>query len=579
MKQVENGSPEQRRFDGRSPWLVFAIAALIVFGGIITLANNDRNYSALRQQETQGQAEVLAESVRAAVDFGDTATAQEAVNAFRVNKQVRWVGVFDGAGRNMAGYAREGSSLPATLVGLPSAGTDVRAVAPVDANGRRMGTVVLQVQREALTRRVSRYVILGSLILLAALVLVVLGLGQARLRRANGELETRAEALAAANVLLEEQMAVRAEAEAQLRQAQKMQALGQLTGGIAHDFNNLLTVIQGSADMLVRPGVADEKRVRYAQAIVQASSNAAALTSQLLSFARRQPLKRESFDVNELIGSMRDLLDRTLGERIAVRTELCPEECLIDADRNQLQSAILNIASNARDAMPDGGRLVISTRHQHQEPDGDMVAIVVSDTGEGMDAETQLRVFEPFFTTKGPGKGTGLGLSQVYGLATQSGGNVQVASAPGEGTAFTILLPSAVGYAALEAPKPAEHLSVKRARILIVEDNDQVGKFAETLLSEIGHEVRLTNSAEDALKLLQTDTFDLVFSDIVMPGMGGLALSKHLAEEYPDLPVVLATGYSEEIVNSGAGDRTVILKPYRLATLSQAIHEALPSTA
>jgi CheY-like chemotaxis protein len=205
-----------------------------------------------------------------------------------------------------------------------------------------------------------------------------------------------------------------------------------------------------------------------------------------------------------------------------------------------------------------------------------MVAISLRDTGAGMDLEVQQRVFEPFFTTKAAGKGTGLGLSQVYGFASQSGGDVRLDSAPGNGTTFTILLPSVGPMSEIvqEAAR-ADTTEGQLARILVVEDNEQVGAFAETLLTELGHKVVLASSGEQALEIISKHDFDLVFSDVVMPGMGGLALSQRLAELFPALPVILATGYSEEILRQGSGDRPVILKPYRLATLSDAIEKAL----
>ena len=244
---------------------------------------------------------------------------------------------------------------------LPGAGNAVTSAVPVTSRGERIGTVYLAADPEPLSRRLARYIVIGLLMLMAALVVVVLGIAQAALRRANRELEERADALADANAELKVQIGERAKAEDQLRQAHKMQALGQLTGGIAHDFNNLLTVIQGSADMLRRPGLAEDKRIRFAEAVVQASGRAAALTGQLLAFARRQPLQPEVIDVNELIRGMTDLLDRTLGERIEVTTELADDACTVEADRAQLESALLNIAVNARDAMPDGGTLTIRT--------------------------------------------------------------------------------------------------------------------------------------------------------------------------------------------------------------------------
>jgi CheY-like chemotaxis protein len=273
---------------------------------------------------------------------------------------------------------------------------------------------------------------------------------------------------------------------------------------------------------------------------------------------------------------MTDLLDRTMGERIKIETSLERSTPPVTVDRNQLQSAILNIASNARDAMPDGGTLTIRVSEIRSEGGERMATISVSDTGAGMDADTASRIFEPFFTTKKTGKGTGLGLSQVYGFATQSGGEVFVDSEPGEGTTVTLLLPcSEPGMAVVQPAEEPALPEQPRAEILVVEDNEDVGQFAETLLTELGHSVTLATSGEEALELTRTRDFDVVFSDVVMPGMGGLRLAERLAEEKPELPVVLATGYSQEIAQSGSGGRPVILKPYRLATLSQALVDAM----
>jgi nitrogen-specific signal transduction histidine kinase/CheY-like chemotaxis protein len=404
----------------------------------------------------------------------------------------------------------------------------------------------------------------------------VLGVAQNALRRANRELEERAEALVHANAELKVQVSERTKAEDQLRQAQKMQALGQLTGGIAHDFNNLLTVIQGSADMLRRPGIEDGKRVRFAEAIVQASSRAAALTGQLLAFARRQPLRPEIIDVNELIRDMTDLLDRTLGERIEVRTILLPEACSVEADRAQLESALLNVAVNARDAMAEGGLLTIRTAALDEAPGRRMIAVSISDSGTGMDADTLDRAFEPFFTTKATGKGTGLGLSQVYGFASQSGGDVRIESAPGAGTTVTLLLPCSGGHTVRRETESYAGIEQRSSgRILLVEDNEEVGEFAESLLGELGHKVLRVRSGEAALEAALDQPYDAVFTDVVMPGMSGLELADQLAELRPKLPVILTTGYSDEIATSGAGGRPVILKPYRLETLAAAIDEVL----
>ena len=574
-------SPRERVRSGwhSAPIAIFGVALLILLGGIAVIAQNESTYDRARIEQTQGLSDVLAASTAAAVDFDDPAAAQQAVDAFAVNNQVRMIAVYRHDGAAIAGYDRSGRPVPSSISALPDARANViRVTSPIVQAGQHIGTVYLDIDREAPARRISRYLVISVLFVLAALVVVALGLAQGQLRRVNRELAGRAEALTQANVLLEEQIEERAKAEEQLRQSQKMQALGQLTGGIAHDFNNQLTVIQGSADMLTRPGLAEEKRIRFAQAIVQSATNAASLTSQLLAFARRQPLKPERLDLNTLIRDMRDLLDRTMGERVRIVTDLSPVACRVEVDRAQLQSAVLNVASNARDAMAAGeGTLTIRTRDLGLDEDGKhFVALDISDSGGGMAPEVMDRIFEPFFTTKGTGQGTGLGLSQVYGFATQSGGEVKAVSEPGKGTTISLVLPCV--DAALSQPVEAAAAgsgAQPSATILVVEDNEDVGAFAETLLTELGHRVTRAATGEEALEIARKKRFDIVLSDVVMPGMGGIKLAEALAREQPQLPVVLATGYSQDIVEGGSGGRPVILKPYRLATLSEALAEAM----
>jgi signal transduction histidine kinase/CheY-like chemotaxis protein len=558
------------------PAAIFVVAVIILVAGFAIIFQNEATFRAARDRQAQVATQVLARSVAAPVDFGDAVASQQAVDAFRVNPQVRYVAVFDRQGKVLGAYDPSATRAQLGLDQLPPApGTSYRVSFPITSAGQKIGTAVYEVEREAVSRRLTRYVVLGALTVLAALVIVTLGLAQSALRRANRELSDRAEALSQSNELLAEQIEERTKAEEELRQSQKMQALGQLTGGIAHDFNNLLTVIQGSADILSRDEVADDRRKRFARAIVQAAENAAVLTSQLLAFARRQPLKPELVDLSQLVVGMADLLDRTMGERIRIRTDT-GGTCGVTVDRNQLQSAILNVASNARDAMPDGGTLKIAVSTVPSSSGERMAAVAISDTGSGMDAETASRIFEPFFTTKKTGQGTGLGLSQVYGFATQSGGDVLVDSTSGKGTTVTLLLPCSES-----TPLPPAEIEVgevpeqPRAEILVVEDNQEVGHFAETLLTELGHSVTLATTGEEALELTRERDFDIVFSDVVMPGMGGLRLAEQLAEEQPRLPVILATGYSQEIAQSGSGGRPVILKPYRLATLSRALVDAM----
>jgi len=565
------------RDPGYAPTLIILAVSVLLLAGLGVIVQNEAAYRDRQQQETRVQAEILAASVAAALDFEDAAATQEAVNAIRVNRQVRTIGIYGDSGRLVAGYGRDRSEPPAAMGDIaPSAGRALMSIVPVESGGNRIGTVLLVADPEPLSARLTRYFVMALLVAFAALVVAILGIAQHALRRANRELEERAGALSQANAELKVQIGERAKAEDQLRQAHKLQALGQLTGGIAHDFNNLLTVIQGSADMLRRPGLSDDRKARFADAVVQASSRAAALTGQLLAFARRQPLQPEVIDVSDLIRGMTDLLDRTLGERIVIRTELSAESCSVEADRAQLEAALLNIAVNGRDAMPDGGELVIRTSLEHDPERGFMVTLSIADSGVGMDDDTLGRAIEPFFTTKVTGKGTGLGLSQVYGFATQSGGDVRIDSRPGEGTIVTLRLPCSGSRAQAETvERPGALGSGRAGRILLVEDNDDVGEFAEILLDELGHEVSRVVSGPLALRMLRQRRFDAVLTDVVMPGMSGLELADEIGRLYPDLPVILTTGYSDEIASSGSGGRPVVLKPYRLETLASMLDQVL----
>jgi CheY-like chemotaxis protein len=316
--------------------------------------------------------------------------------------------------------------------------------------------------------------------------------------------------------------------------------------------------------------------MRFAGAIVQTAARAAALTSQLLAFARRQPLQPQVLDLNERIVEMTELLDRALGERVAIRTDLTPDLCPIEADPAQLESAILNIAVNARDAMPDGGTLTLATAFATL-PDGRQAAAVsVADSGTGIPAEVLDHIFEPFFTTKSVGRGTGLGLSQVYGFATQSGGDIRVESEVGRGTTVTLVLPcSEREETADEAPERRREGARRRAHVLVVDDNEEVGLLAQALIEELGHQVTRARSGLEALRLAAKTRFDAVFTDVVMPGMSGLDLAERLESALPGVPVVLTTGYSDELARLGTGGRPVLFKPYRMDSLTEIIDSAL----
>ena len=355
-----------------------------------------------------------------------------------------------------------------------------------------------------------------------------------------------------------------------LAQSQKLQALGELTGGIAHDFNNLMTVIAGSADFLLRrEELSAGKRKQYLQAIVETAGRATALTNQLLAFGRRQSIKPEVIDVNVRLDAFAEVLSRTLGSQIDVVLELAPSVGRVEVDSTQLEAAILNAAVNARDAMPGGGRLVIGTEHL-DEGDRQCVRIAITDTGLGMPQRVVERAFEPFFTTKEVGKGTGLGLSQIHGFAAQAGGRAEVHSEEGKGTTVSIILPGS-DKELPPAPGEREASTVPAGlAVLLVEDNEQVLEFAEDLLRDMGCAVISAADGDEALRLLQAEPVDLIFSDVVMPGMSGVELARKVRDVKAGVPVLLATGYSDEIVKSEA-EFSVVAKPYRAQDLSDAI--------
>ncbi|MET1110130.1 MAG: PAS domain S-box protein [Allosphingosinicella sp.] len=364
------------------------------------------------------------------------------------------------------------------------------------------------------------------------------------------------------------------EARAALFQSQKLQALGELTGGVAHDFNNLMTVIRGAAELLTRPGLTEAKRNRYLQAILDTADRAATLTSHLLAFGRRQALKPEVTDLNLRLDAFAEMLERTLGGQFEVRLNLASSLPPVEVDLAQLETALLNAAFNARDAMPEGGRLTLATRHLPGEGGGE-VMVEIADTGDGMSAEVLDRAFEPFFTTKPVGEGTGLGLSQIHGFAAQAGGRAEIKSAPGEGTAVRIVLPAtgkAFGLRAAVArvEKPPRGLSV-----LLVEDNEHVREFAHHLLDELGYKVVSAGSGEEALERLEKERVDLLFSDVVMPGLSGIELARLARQRHPGLPVLLASGYSEEIVGAAGADFEIVRKPYDLGGIDAALGSAL----
>ncbi|MDQ7973043.1 MAG: PAS domain S-box protein [Rhodocyclaceae bacterium] len=384
----------------------------------------------------------------------------------------------------------------------------------------------------------------------------------------------------------------RLQSEEQLDHAQRLESIGQLTGGVAHDFNNLLTIVQGNLQVLEDlPAVArDPEAGRLLQAATRAAGRGAALTGKLLAFSRRQRLQTERVDLRVLLESLCDMLGRTLDRRIHVALHVAPGCPAAWVDASQLESALLNLAINARDAMPGGGDLSFRAYPMTQAagaPDAGrrpLVAIAVTDTGAGMDEQTKKRAFEPFFTTKPPGRGTGLGLSTVYGFASQSHGHVVVESAPGAGTTVTLCLPSDDEHAAADGVRAEPPAFVRRAgaRALLVEDDPEVRKVACRLLRSLDYDVREAASGEEALALLQAGAlrFDLLLSDVSLgPGIQGTTLAVQALQRVPGLPIVLMSGYSAELMEA---DRQLpagcelLQKPFSRADLADALARVDP---
>jgi PAS domain S-box-containing protein len=374
-----------------------------------------------------------------------------------------------------------------------------------------------------------------------------------------------------------------AEAQDALRQAQKMEAVGQLTGGVAHDFNNLLTVIKSSTDLLKRPNLAEERRQRYIGAISDTVGRAAKLTGQLLAFARRQALRPEVFDVGQGVAALSDMIGTLTGSRIQIVTDVPDDSCFVNADPSQFDTAVVNMAVNARDAMDGEGRLAITVHpvstipaiRSHPPVSGDFVAVCIEDTGSGIPADKIEHIFEPFFTTKGVGQGTGLGLSQVFGFAKQSGGEVRVQSEVGKGTMFVLYLPRVAAEAAAPESEPEPLIDGHGTRVLVVEDNVDVGTFATQTLAELGYVTTWATNAKEALIELAKapGAFDVVFSDVVMPGMNGIDLGHEIRRLYHDLPVVLASGYSHVLAQNGTYGFELLHKPYSVEQLSRTLRK------
>ena len=436
---------------------------------------------------------------------------------------------------------------------------------------------------EALIKIITAIASVGTAIVLWPLIPRALAIpSPLQLREANAQLSERVRERDSALERLQREIADRERAEAALIQAQKMDAVGQLTGGIAHDFNNLLAVVIGNLDLIGRR-TQDERTKRLAGNALQAAERGAKVTGQLLAFSRTQRLQVRQTSVGPLVEGLRDLLRQTVGPAIDLRIDVSDDAVPVLADPTQLELALLNLAINARDAMPAGGTLTVAThKRQVQDdpdlPDGEYLELAVTDTGTGMPAEVIERAFDPFFTTKQVGQGTGLGLSMVYGVAKQSGGVARIRSSVGEGTTVSVILPRT--HEAAE-PDPAllqdrDAAAPVRASVLVVDDEAEVRRVLAETLEELGHDVAVAADGQEGLAALSARPFDLVMLDFAMPGMNGAQVATAARRLRPDQTIVFVTGYAETAaIEAAAEDATILRKPFRSSDVARVIQAAL----
>jgi signal transduction histidine kinase len=556
---------------GGARLVALGAAVVLVLIGLAMAILNEAAYKSQKAREIGVQAQIVAASVAPALMFDNPAAAQEYLQALSADPAVEATGLYDATGARIAAFNRSGEApAPATVRLGPAvfAGQSLAVITPVVRNGERLGVVYLRTDTESAWRRFSRYAGVGVLILLAALVMTVFGLAQSALSEANASLRERA-------ARLQQEIEQRERAEEALLQSRKLEAIGQLTGGVAHDFNNLLTVVLSGLRLIERnPDPA--RRASTMEAMRQAVERGAGLTRQLLAFSRRQALTLEPIDVGKHLQGMRALLERSL--RADILVDIITPDGLwpVKTDPTQFELAILNLAVNARDAMPKGGVLTITAANAFEDKD-QLVEIEVRDTGVGMPRDVAERVFEPYFTTKPAGQGTGLGLSQVYGIVTESGGRAAVESKINEGTTVRLLLPRSKEAPATETvavAAPAQrHVSGKK--VLVVEDDDTVAAMVSDMLQQMGCQpTRVANAADALDALAQRNGYDLVFSDIIMPGsMSGVDLAHEIHRRDPVMPIVLTTGFSGQAQIDP--EFPLLRKPYQFEELQTVLSQAL----
>jgi signal transduction histidine kinase/CheY-like chemotaxis protein len=586
-----------------TPAIASSIAVALFVAGLFIALYTENAYVEQKSKEVSVQGQILASTVSAALAFNDRPAAKEYVTALRANPEILQAAVYDATGWLFASFSRAVADPPPDRLqsqGAVMQNDRLTVVTPVVEGATRLGSVYLKVLTDPPARRFGRLGLIALLSTMVAIVVAVLGIAHATLSRANESLVRQSAELAATNKRLLQQIDERQKAEEALRQAQKMEAIGHLTGGVAHDFNNLLQIILSSLGVLKRraerwmlPAEAARDFHRLIDAAVIGGERASALTRQLLAFARRQPLEPTRIDVNKLVAGMSELLRRTLGEAISVETVLAGGLWPTFADANQLESAIVNLAVNARDAMAGGGQLTIETANAYLDEayirsydelkPGQYVLVAVTDTGSGMTEEVLAKAFEPFFTTKDIGQGTGLGLSQVYGFVKQSGGHIKIYSEPGAGTTVKLYLPRLLAPSRADAatlPEETPPRATRAERILIVEDEEGVRAFSVEMLRELGYAVIEAANGQAALRIIESDpSIQLLFTDVGLPGgLNGRQLADAALKRRPDLRILFTSGYTRNaIVHGGRLDAGVALigKPFTYSGLAQKIRAVL----
>lgn len=558
---------EQRRL----MLVVASILALVTLSIGMALFAEHRHQAQLTQS-AKAQAQILADSIAAALAFGDVQAIQEYTSALHSNPDIEAVAVYDEHGNLVARYGPDATTrdLAQDMSFGPGQAIVVRAA--VTQNGTALGTVYFRQRSETFSTRVARYGGAGLLLVMALIMLTVMAFDARELSRRNRRLI--------------EEMGERERAEAALRQSQKMEAVGRLTGGIAHDFNNMLAVVLGNLDLLMRrfPD-ADPKLLRSVSMAQEGARRAAALTARLLAFSRRQPLDPKPADIGKSVADLSDLLRRTLGENISIETVHGAGLWRAHVDIGQLETALVNLAVNARDAMPAGGKLTIETSNayldrtyasnQDDVAPGQYVQVSVSDTGTGIPPDVLDKVFEPFFTTKPVGQGTGLGLSQVHGFVKQSGGHISIYSEMGHGTTIKLYLPRSHEEMRGEAPEEVQRASKDRRDItvLVVDDEPGVRDFTAEALIDLGFDVLSADNADQALDIVQgTPEIGVLLTDVVMPGKSGRVLASEVHRMRPAVRVLYMTGYTQNaIVHNGVLDAGthLITKPFTIHQLGQ----------